>query len=206
MSAPLVFLVTGALLGLSGGLAPGPLLTLVASETLRHGARAGIGVALAPLLTDLPIVLATVGLLWPLADQGAPLALIQLGGGVYLAWLGWQGVRFRGAELQLTDPADSLWRGVIANFLNPSPYLFWLAVGAPTVLAAWSAGWPAVFAFVASFYAVLVGSKILLALVLDRARAALHSRGYVLVMRGLGGVLLVYALWFLYQGGRWLSG
>ena len=65
MTASLAFLLTGALLGLSGGLAPGPLLTLVANETLRHGARAGIGVALAPLLTDLPIVLITVGLLQP---------------------------------------------------------------------------------------------------------------------------------------------
>lgn len=59
------FLLSGILLGLSGGLAPGPLLTLVASETLRHGARAGVRVALAPLLTDLPIVLATVSLLRP---------------------------------------------------------------------------------------------------------------------------------------------
>lgn len=206
MNAALVFWWTGALLGLSAGLAPGPLLTLVASETLRHGARAGIGVALAPLLTDLPIVLVAVGLLRPLAEQGALLALIQLSGGLYLAWLGWQGVRFRGAELQLTDPTAALWRGVIANFLNPSPYLFWLTVGAPTVLAGWSAGWSAVVAFVVAFYAVLVGSKILLALALDRTRAILRSRGYVLLMRGLGGLLLVYALAFLYQSGRWLSG
>jgi len=41
------FLSAGFLLGLSGGLAPGPLLTLVASETLRHGVRVGIGAALA---------------------------------------------------------------------------------------------------------------------------------------------------------------
>ncbi len=63
------FLFSGILLGLSGGLAPGPLLTLLASETLRHGARAGVWVALAPLLTDLPIILATVLLLRPLTDQ-----------------------------------------------------------------------------------------------------------------------------------------
>jgi len=205
LTASLAFLLTGALLGLSGGLAPGPLLTLVANETLRHGARAGIGVALAPLLTDLPIVLITVGLLQPLAGQDGPLAVIQLGGGLYLAWLGWQGVRFRGAELQLTDPTDSLWRGVIANFLNPSPYLFWLTVGAPTVLAAWRESGLAAVAFVAAFYALLVGSKAALAIALDRARAVLRSRGYVNLMRGLGWALLAYALWFLCQGGWQLS-
>ncbi|MCK7582461.1 MAG: LysE family transporter [Chromatiales bacterium] len=136
-------LLAGILLGLSGGLAPGPLLTLVASETLRHGVRAGVRVALAPLLTDLPIILGTVLLLRPLTDQSLPLALIHLGGGLYLAWLGRQGVHFRGAELEPTDPAGSLRRGVITNFLNPSPYLFWLAVGTPTVLEAWQHGWPA---------------------------------------------------------------
>lgn len=201
----IAFLLSGILLGLSGGLSPGPLLTLVVSETLRHGARAGIGVALAPLLTDLPIVLATVLLLRPLTDQTLPLALIHLGGGLYLAWLGVQGVRFRGAELEPTDPASSLWRGVVANFLNPSPYLFWLAVGAPTVLAAWREGWPAATAFVAAFYALLVGSKVALALALGRARHLLRSGGYIVLMRGLGLLLLVYAVLFLRESGRLLA-
>ena len=201
----ITFLLSGILLGLSGGLSPGPLLTLVASETVRHGARAGVGVALAPLLTDLPIILATVLLLRPLTDQAVPLALIQLGGGGYLAWLGMQGLRFQGAELEPTDPATSLQRGVIANFLNPSPYLFWLAVGAPTVLAAWREGWLAAAAFVIAFYALLVGSKVLLALALGRARHLLRSRGYILLMRSLGLALLGYALLFLYEGGRRLN-
>ena len=196
------FLLSGILLGLSGGLSPGPLLALVASETVRHGARAGIGVALAPLLTDLPIILATVLLLRPLTDQTLPLALIHLGGGLYLAWLGLQGVRFRGAELEPTEPAGSLRRGVIADFLNPSPYLFWLAVGAPTVLTAWREGWLAAAIFIVAFYVLLVGSKVLLALALGRARHLLRSGGYLILMRSLGLALLGYALLFLYEGGR----
>ena len=127
-AALLPFLSAGLLLGLSSGLAPGPLLTLVARETLRHGLRAGIGVALAPLLTDAPIVLATFMLLRPLSDRALPLALLHLAGGLYLAWLALESLRFRGVEPLATVAAGSLWRGVIANILNPSPYLFWLAV------------------------------------------------------------------------------
>ena len=198
-------LLSAILLGLSSGLSPGPLLTLVVSETLRHGARAGIGVALAPLLTDLPIVLAAVLLLRPLTDQTLPMALINLGGGLYLAWLGLEGLRFRGAELEPTNPAGSLRRGVIANFLNPSPYLFWLAVGAPTVLAAWREGWPAAAAFIVAFYVLLVGSKVALALALGRARHLLRSGSYIVLMRGLGLLLLAYALLFLRESGRLLA-
>ncbi|MFZ0611777.1 MAG: LysE family translocator, partial [Desulfobacterales bacterium] len=62
------YLVTGIILGLSGGLTPGPLLTLVITETLKHGFREGAKVSLAPLLTDLPIVAAAVVLLHCLAD------------------------------------------------------------------------------------------------------------------------------------------
>ena len=44
------FLTIGAALGLSAGLAPGPLLTLVISETLQHGVKSGVKVALAPVI------------------------------------------------------------------------------------------------------------------------------------------------------------
>jgi threonine/homoserine/homoserine lactone efflux protein len=197
------FLSAGLLLGLSGGLAPGPLLTLVASETLRHGARAGISVALAPLLTDAPIILATLWLLKPLAEQNLALAILSLSGGGYLLWLGLDGLRFQGADVTLNDPARSLQRGVIANFFNPNPWLFWLTVGAPTVLEAWQgAGGLAVIAFVAAFYLLLVGSKIVLALALGRGRRILRDKSYIILMRGLGWLLLVYALFFLSEGGR----
>lgn len=205
MTALLTFLSAGLLLGLSSGLAPGPLLALTVSETLRHGVAAGLRVALAPLLTDAPIILATVLILQPLLDQQTPLALLHLAGGLYLGWLAVEGLRFQGADLTPAPSSSSLWRGVIANLLNPSPYLFWLTVGAPTVLSAWrESGWAAI-AFIGGFYVLLVGSKALLALGLGRGRWALRSRGYRIVMRGLGRLLLIYALLFLYQGGRLLS-
>ena len=194
----------GVLLGLSSGLAPGPLLTLVVSETLRHGTRAGIAVALAPLLSDAPIILATLVLVHALTDQHLPLALLGLAGGCYLAWLGLQSVRFQGADLTLGRPAASLLRGVIANLLNPSPYLFWLTVGASQVLAAWRQGWPAAAGFLVAFYGCLAGSKVLMALLLGRTRHLLRSRSYILLMRSLGAVLLLYAGWFLYQAGTHL--
>ncbi len=179
-------------------------MALVASETLRHGVAAGIRVALAPLLTDPPIIVATVLLLRPLVDQSVPLALVNLGGGLYLGWLGMQSVRFGGAALEPIAPAGALRRGVIANFLNPSPYLFWLTVGAPTVLAAWGEGWWAVAVFIVAFYGLLVGCKVLLALALGRARHVLRGGGYIYFIRGLGLMLLAYALRFLWEGGRLL--
>lgn len=204
MSADFTAFLAGLLLGLSGGLSPGPLLTLVIAETLRHGVQAGMRVALAPLLTDLPIILATVVLLRPLADQRLPLALLNCGGGLYLAWLGVQSLQFQGADLEPAAPVGALRRGVIANFLNPSPYLFWLVVGAPTVLESLRQGWTVAAAFIVAFYTLLVGSKVLLAIMLSRARHWLRSGVYIHLLRGLGLLLLVYASLFWYDGWRLL--
>ena len=44
------------LMGLGEGLKPGPLNTLVISETLQHDWKAGMKVSLSPLITDAPII------------------------------------------------------------------------------------------------------------------------------------------------------
>ncbi len=201
----MAFVLAGLLLGLSGGLSPGPLLTLVVNETLRHGVRAGIWVAVAPLLTDLPIIGATALLLQPLANHQVPLALINLGGGLYLAWLGLQSIRFQGTDIKSIPGSSALQRGVIANFLNPTPYLFWLAVGTPTLLDAWKQGWTAAAGFITAFYMLLVGSKVLLAVGLGYWGGMLQSGSYIAVIRGLGLLLLGYALLFLTECWRLLQ-
>ena len=51
---------SGLILGLAAGVSPGPLLTLIVQQTVRHGVREGVKVAAVPLITDVPIVAATV--------------------------------------------------------------------------------------------------------------------------------------------------
>ncbi len=59
----LTCLLNGAALGAAAGLSPGPLQALVLSESLRHGRREGVKASIAPLLTDIPIVIVSLGLL-----------------------------------------------------------------------------------------------------------------------------------------------
>jgi hypothetical protein len=79
---------SGAFLGLSCGLAPGPLLALMLAQTLRHGPREGCKIALAPLIIDAPIILVTLVLAAKLAQ------LRPLLGGVALAGAEPQPARF----------------------------------------------------------------------------------------------------------------
>lgn len=191
----------GVVLGLSAGLAPGPLLTLVVSETLAHNMRAGIRVALAPLISDLPIVIVTMVVLSRLSRFNTALGIISLAGGVVILKMGWDNLKTTGAESpSMTPGARSLSKGVMVNVLSPHPYLFWMSVGGPAVTRAWEVGAGAAAGFIVLFYLLLVGSKVGLAILTGRSRGFLAGRLYIRTMRGLGLVLCVLALFLMKEG------
>lgn len=195
------FFTAGLVLGLSAGFSPGPLLMLVISETLHHGTRSGVRVALSPVVTDLPIVLATLLLLVKVSGYHGVLGGVSLAGGLFVLATGWESLRTRPVQLDLPkEPPKSLRKGVLTNFLSPHPYLFWITVGAPLLTRSLSIGWGAFFAFVASFYLSLVGAKIILAVAVGRSKAFLSGRLYLYTMRFLGGLLVLFALLLFKEG------
>lgn len=200
------FLTLGILLGLSAGIAPGPLLTLVITETLQHGIRSGVKVALAPIITDLPIILIAFFVLAGLSGFHNVLGLISLAGGCFILYMGYDSMRARGLEpgIQQSEP-KSFTKGILANALNPHPYLFWFSVGAPVMTRAMSVNRMAPLVFLGGFYAFLLGSKILLVLLVGRSRSFLSGRGYICTLRFLGGVLCLLALVLFRDGLRLLG-
>lgn len=189
------YLVSGIVFGLSAGLAPGPLLTLVLSESLQHGSRAGIRVAFAPLITDLPIVILSLFVIARLAGSPLVMGMISLLGAGFVAYLGYE--TFFSPEAAHEGAAGrirSLRKGVIANLLNPHPYLFWMTVGSPLVIRAFQEGVFKAGSFVAGFYVALVGAKVVLSLLAGRTRHLLQGRAYRLCMMALGVLLWLFAL------------
>jgi len=185
------FLILGMVLGLSAGLAPGPLLTLVISETLRHNRGAGIKVALSPVITDLPIILLTLFVLANLANFHGLLGFISILGGLFLLYMGYESIITQGVEPDLNKVGPhALTKGVIANFMNPHPYLFWFSIGGPIMTKAMDASGGALLAFLGSFYLLLVGTKVLLAIIVGKAKGFLRGPAYIYLMRLLGLVLM----------------
>ena len=189
------YLLSGTVLGLSAGLAPGPLLTLVLIETLQYNWRAGVKVACAPLLTDLPIICVALFVLAQLSRVNTFLGVISLAGALLLLSMAYKSLRSSQISLSLENkPASSLSKGVVVNFLSPHPYLFWLTIGAPLVMKAWAQSFLSTLAFIGTFYLFLIGAKISLALLAGRSKVLLEGRLYLFVMRVLGLLLGVMAL------------
>jgi len=201
MIIQLEFLVSGMALGLAAGMSPGPLLTLVVSETLKRGRGDGIRVAVAPLVTDLPITLFVLFILLSLEGFRFIIGLISIFGACYLTYLGLGNLREKGDEVDsVLGKGGALKKGVIANFLSPSPYLFWLSIGGPLIFKSLEVHVSASLLFVAGFYCLLIGSKIGVALMLERSKAFIKSRHYVLIVRVLGVILILFALIFVKDG------
>jgi threonine/homoserine/homoserine lactone efflux protein len=195
------FLTTGTILGLSAGFTPGPLLTLVISETLKHDLKAGVKVALAPILTDLPIIILTLFMLAKLSHFHTILGAISFLGGLFILYLGYESVRTKGVNISLNDcRAQSLRKGIIVNALSPYPYLFWFSVGAPTTIKAMGQSVFAALAFISSFYVLLVGSKIAIAILVGKSRSFLTGNPYIYTMRFLGLIFFVFAVFLFYDG------
>jgi len=136
----LEFFIAAAVFGLSGGLSPGPLLTLVVAETLARGRNAGLAVAMSPLITDGPAIAAAVLLLGRIENSDPALGIISIAGGSLLTAYGIAGLRGSDVEVEEAKADRGVWaslgKGVSVNFLNPNPYLFWLTIGTPILLRA----------------------------------------------------------------------
>jgi threonine/homoserine/homoserine lactone efflux protein len=201
MIESLPFLISGILFGLVAGISPGPLLTLVISETIKHNKKQGIIVASAPILTDIPIVLLSVFILAKLSSFNLVLGTISISGALFIVYLAYESITIKGIELNLQKvKAQPLRKGIITNFLNPHPYLFWIAVGAPTILKGYRVNVLSVLFFIVGFYLFLVGSKIMVALIVDKSKSFLKSNTYVYIIRTLGFILLIFSVIFIKDG------
>ena len=191
----------GLLLGAPSGFAPGPMLLLIISETLRNGKRAGAKVACIPLLTDAPIVLASGLLFTKIKNMNMFMGGISIVGSIFLLNLGIKSIRAANSEFQDYTPRPLLLKEImIANLVNPNPYLFWFTVGAPLMVRSFQHNWGTGVSFLLSFYFGLVGVKLILAIVVGKSRDFLHGLLYRRTMQLLSLMLIGFAVYLMLEG------
>lgn len=194
-------LLLGITIGLSAGVSPGPLLTLVITTALQRGFGAGARVACSPLLTDGPII--AVVLLFLSRVPGAVLTTFGVAGGLFVIYLGVTTIR-EAAEGRL-QPAGGppvqrdLWQGAFVNAVSPHPWLFWLSVGGPILVSAWGEAAPRAVAFLGGFYLCLIGSKIALAGIVAAGGRRLNDTWYQRVLGGAGALMVAAGALLLFD-------
>jgi len=162
-------------------------------------------VALAPLLTDAPVILLSLLALGRL-PQGF-LQVISIAGGFFVLYLGLKTLRSsRTATLSTASSEASpkdIWHGFAVNTLSPNPWLFWISVGGPILLQAWQKSPANGLAFLFGFFPLIVGCKMGIAWLAARGRRFLKGPWYGRVLASAGALLAllgVILLWRAFKG------
>lgn len=150
---------------------PGSLQAFYISQALVLGWRRTVLAALAPPLSDGPIIAFVLLVLTNLPAW--VLSVIQIGGGLFIVYLGvgagrvlWQ--RWQTGEgnaaappSTFTSPWQVLGKAITMNFLNPNPYIVWGTILGPRLLNAWNdSPWQAI-ALLLGFYLTFVTGLVL---------------------------------------------
>jgi threonine/homoserine/homoserine lactone efflux protein len=152
----------GVTLGFSAAVSPGPFQAFLLSRASRVGVRRALPLALAPLVSDGPVVAVIL-----LALTGMPqgfLRGLEVAGGAFLLWLAWGAFRTAGdTHSESSRPPEraggSFLRAAVVNAAGPGPWIFWSTVCGPILIEAWRAAPSSGLAFLAGFYLLLVGGN-----------------------------------------------
>lgn len=157
----LAYVWQGIALGGAAAAQPGPFQAYLLSQTMQRGGWRTLPAALAPLLSDGPIIALVLFVL----TQTPPwlLNLLQLAGGAFLLYLAYGAYRsFRNPpplteEKAVQGTARGVLGAALMNALSPNPYIFWTTIAGPILLAGWRETAVNGVGFLLGFYGALVG-------------------------------------------------
>jgi len=192
-------------IGLSGAMMPGPLLTASIGYTVERGFVAGgpllvLGHALLEL-TLLVLVLAGVG---PLLSRPRVGAAIGLVGGAVLVWMGYGmaasaigGIALTTAKATGTLPASPVVAGALVSLANPYWSLWWATIGLKYIALSRESGGAGVAAFYCGHQLSDVGWYFFVAGAVALGRKALSDAAYRWIIGACGGVMLGFGVCFI---------
>lgn len=180
---------------------PGPTVTLIIANSLRHGARAGLLNAVGTQIgLALMIAVVGIGLTSMIEAMGHWFDWLRLAGATYLVWMGWQMIRSTGGSASRAVPRPPLegflMQGAIVALSNPKTLIFFGAFFPQFIDPARDQGLQIfIMGVTAMVFAAFSDSAY--AIASGRAGRAISASRVRLLSRVSGG--------FLIGGGLWLA-
>ena len=135
----LVYLLQGIGFGFAAASQPGPFQTYLISQSLTRGWKRTLLSALAPLLSDGPIILLCVLVISQVPDWFQ--RVLYIAGGLFVLYLAYGAFKsWRDFDANAPQPeskVEGLPKAVLMNMLSPGPYIFWTLVTGPILVAGW---------------------------------------------------------------------
>lgn len=194
-----IYLVQGLGFGLAAASQPGPLQTYLISQALTRGWKKSLINALAPLISDAPIISLCVLILSQVPDWFQ--AFLYIAGGLFILYLAYGAYKtwrnFDENQAQPESKIDGLPKAVMMNFLSPGPYIFWSLVTGPILVKGWCETPIHGISLLLGFYLAFIAALMLIIFIFGTAakigpkvnKAMLGMSAFALCLFGL------YQLW-----------
>ncbi len=202
------------IVGFSGAMMPGPVTTLIVTESARRGFWAGPLVTLGHVFVELAIV---VGLYFGLGDVlklPSIAGVIGLLGGLFLLWMGYGIIRAAWTgqvSLDLDKHSASangnpVVAGVLTSISNPYMLLWWSTVGALWLITFRTFGLAGIVAF---YFGHTLADWVwngFVSFVVSTGRRFIGDRVYRGILTTCGLFLVALSFYFCISGARFLTG
>ena len=195
-----LYILQGIGFGFAAAVQPGPFQTYLISQTLLKGWRRTLVAALAPLVSDGPII---VLCLFVLSQVPAWLErFLYLAGGLFVLYLAYGAYR-SWMQFDASHPPEeavssqSLLKAALMNALSPGPYIFWSLVTGPILLRGWRESPVLGAGFMLGFYSAMISSlaAIILVFGLTRQLGPKVNRGLLAVSAAALFCFGLFQLW-----------
>jgi len=226
----LVGLATSAfVLGFSGAMMPGPLLTVTIGESAKRGFIAGPLIVLGHALLELALILAlAAGLLVFLAKAGVT-QVIAIVGGIFLVYMGWTMARdARSGRVSLPFNRDvaretsqgagqgsvgagggiplrsggfqPVVTGILVSLANPYWILWWATIGLSFITLSLQSGYTGLAIFFSGHILADLAWYSLVAAVIAGGRKFISDQVYRGILVACGIFLVGLGIYFMYSG------
>jgi threonine/homoserine/homoserine lactone efflux protein len=200
-----LYIIQGIGYGFAAAVQPGAFQTYLISQTLTKGWKRTLSAALAPLISDGPIIALC---LLVLSQIPAWLQrFLYMAGGLFILYLAYGAYRARknfDSDISSTQSGthQDVRKAGLVNMLNPNPYIYWTLVTGPILLMSWREMPANGVGFLTGFYISILLSLSAIIIVFGTARQLGPKVNRALI--GISAIALFY--FSMYQLWRGITG
>ncbi len=207
MYSLLTIFASSFVIALSGAMMPGPLLTATISESSRRGFAAGPLMIAGHAVLELALVAALLLGLASFLQLPQVFAVTAVTGAAILIWMAC-GMLISLRSLSLSQQCDSVRRnhlvlsGVLMSLANPYWIIWWATIGLGYIMYSWNFGLKGVAFFFSGHILADLAWYTFISAAVAGGRHLLTEKIYRVIIVSLASFLIIFALYFAYQGMR----
>jgi len=196
----LEMLLIGFAVGLTGAMAPGPMLFATIESSLRTGWAAGPKIVLGHAVLEAFISILIIYGMSALVNDSV-IRIISFIGGIALCLFGWIVLRDRGkASLDIersSATTEPVFAGILTSASNPYFWIWWLSAGNSLIMEGLKTGLIAAGIFITGHWIADMCWYSFVSISLSRGKTLMSNKVYRQILTACGLFLFIFGLWFI---------